>query len=116
MTGEWRVGFEHPSVNAFCLERNPGWTPIVADCPPFAFGAVIALTDTREIAEEIVGMRRRLEAAEALSKEASYAALLLEEILEDEETKVAGLWQGERIPRCVRILRKCLAAYREASK
>lgn len=53
-SADWHIGFEHSSIKADCMDRNPGWTAITDPSQGLAFGAVVAMVSNREDAERIV--------------------------------------------------------------
>lgn len=54
MAGRYRIGFENPGTASGITDHNPDLIPIVDMGTPFAFGDVVALVTTQEMAEKIV--------------------------------------------------------------
>lgn len=54
MNARYRIGFKEPGVFSYVTEHNPGLIPIVDTETPFAYGDVVALATTQEMAEKIV--------------------------------------------------------------
>lgn len=72
----WRVGFEYGSVTADAVVRNPGWTPVVGDCPPFAFGGVVALVDQEKNAPLIAAAPELLRVLKCIMDEVGGSSIL----------------------------------------